>query len=53
MVTANEDGRGQFARQERISELVLERSFVEAKELAREFDVSLMTIHRDLDELEA
>ncbi len=39
-------------RHERISELVLERPFVAAKELARLFDVSVMTIHRDLDELE-
>ena len=47
----NERGQGQ--RQERIAELVLDQSFVAAKTLAREFAVSLMTIHRDLDELEA
>jgi DeoR/GlpR family transcriptional regulator of sugar metabolism len=44
---------GQFQRQERIAELVLASSFVAAKTLAEQFDVSLMTIHRDLDELEA
>jgi DeoR/GlpR family transcriptional regulator of sugar metabolism len=40
-------------RQERIAELVLKQPFVAAKDLAERFDVSLMTIHRDLDELEA
>jgi DeoR/GlpR family transcriptional regulator of sugar metabolism len=40
-------------RHERIAEMVLRQPFVAAKELARLFDVSLMTIHRDLDELEA
>lgn len=39
-------------RQERIAELVLKQPFVAAKDLAERFDVSLMTIHRDLDELE-
>jgi DeoR/GlpR family transcriptional regulator of sugar metabolism len=40
-------------RQERIAELVLKQPFIAAKDLAERFDVSLMTIHRDLDELEA
>jgi DeoR/GlpR family transcriptional regulator of sugar metabolism len=40
-------------RHERIAEMVLRQPFVAAKDLARLFDVSLMTIHRDLDELEA
>src|SRR5690242_19938951 len=39
-------------RHERIAEMVLRQPFVAAKDLARLFDVSLMTIHRDLDELE-
>lgn len=39
-------------RQERISALVLEQPFVAVKDLARMFDVSQMTIHRDLDLLE-
>lgn len=47
------NGRGQLQRQERIAELVLEQSFVAAKDLAEGFGVSLMTIHRDLDELES
>jgi DeoR/GlpR family transcriptional regulator of sugar metabolism len=40
-------------RQDRIAELVLKQPFIAAKNLAERFDVSLMTIHRDLDELEA
>ena len=40
------------ARQKRISELVLARGSTSAQSLADEFDVSLMTVHRDLDELE-
>ena len=40
-------------RQDRIAELVLKQSFVAAKDLAELCGVSLMTIHRDLDELEA
>jgi DeoR/GlpR family transcriptional regulator of sugar metabolism len=42
-----------LARHAQISELVLTEPFVAVKELARLFDVSPMTIHRDLDELEA
>ena len=40
-------------RQDRIAELVLKQPFIAARDLAERFDVSLMTIHRDLDELEA
>jgi DeoR/GlpR family transcriptional regulator of sugar metabolism len=40
-------------RQDEIAELVLKHPFVAAKDLADRFRVSLMTIHRDLDELEA
>ena len=39
-------------RQDHIAELVLDQPFVAAKDLADQFGVSLMTIHRDLDELE-
>jgi DeoR/GlpR family transcriptional regulator of sugar metabolism len=51
---ARGDGeRSQTQRQDRIAELVLTHPFVAAKELAERFGVSLMTVHRDLDELEA
>lgn len=40
------------ARRERIAEFVLGRDAVAARDLAALFDVSLMTVHRDLDELE-
>lgn len=39
-------------RRERIAEFVLARESVSAKDLASEFGVSVMTIHRDLDQLE-
>ncbi|GIG67389.1 DeoR/GlpR family DNA-binding transcription regulator [Phytomonospora endophytica] len=39
-------------RQKRIAEVVLERGSLSAQELAQIFDVSVMTVHRDLDELE-
>ena len=39
-------------RRERIAEYVLEHESVSAKDLATTFDVSVMTVHRDLDELE-
>lgn len=45
-------GLTQAGRQERVAELVLRKDFVAARDMARLFDVSLMTIHRDLDELE-
>ena len=51
------EGEGVFGlapgpRRERIAEYVLGRDVVPARELAARFDVSLMTVHRDLDELE-
>ena len=39
-------------RQGLMTEYLLERGSVPIKELAEQFDVSLITIHRDLDELE-
>jgi DeoR/GlpR family transcriptional regulator of sugar metabolism len=51
--TANGSSLAPEQRQERIAELVLKQPFIAAKDLAERFDVSLMTIHRDLDELQA
>ena len=34
-----------------MAEIVLDREFVSARELAGEFGISVMTVHRDLDEL--
>jgi DeoR/GlpR family transcriptional regulator of sugar metabolism len=39
-------------RRERIAEIVLSNESVSARDLAARFDVSVMTVHRDLDELE-
>ena len=39
-------------RQRKISEMVLERESISAQALAAFFGVSVMTVHRDLDELE-
>ena len=43
---------GPERRQERIAEIVLARGTVSAQDLAETFAVSVMTIHRDLDELQ-
>ncbi len=45
-------GTGPAARRERIAEIVLANEAVSARDLAGRFAVSLMTVHRDLDELE-
>jgi len=50
---ANGEGpHGPLRRQEHVAEYVLSRGSASAKELADAFCVSVMTIHRDLDELE-
>jgi DeoR/GlpR family transcriptional regulator of sugar metabolism len=43
----------QFARQRAITEAVMAEGSVRIEQLAERFDISLMTIHRDLDELES
>jgi DeoR/GlpR family transcriptional regulator of sugar metabolism len=52
-LVGNDGESTQFQRQDKIAELVLQQPFVAAKDLAEGFGVSLMTVHRDLDELEA
>jgi DeoR/GlpR family transcriptional regulator of sugar metabolism len=49
------DGRGsrQAARQRAICEAVMAEGAIRIDELAERFDISLMTVHRDLDELES
>jgi DeoR/GlpR family transcriptional regulator of sugar metabolism len=49
------DGRNsrQAARQRAISEAVMAEGAIRIDELAERFDISLMTVHRDLDELES
>lgn len=47
------DGGGPAARREDVRRRVLAEGFARIDELAREFDVSLMTMHRDLDALAA
>lgn len=44
--------KGPEHRQRLIADVVAERGNLSAQELATQFDVSVMTIHRDLDELE-
>lgn len=45
--------RGPGARREQVRRRVLDEGFARVEDLVREFDVSLMTMHRDLDALEA
>lgn len=45
-------GLGPEGRQARITELVLDSGSVSAQDLSETFGVSVMTIHRDLDELQ-
>jgi DeoR/GlpR family transcriptional regulator of sugar metabolism len=50
---AERHGLDRDSRQQRISELVLEHGALSIKALTAAFGVSQMTVHRDLDELEA
>jgi DeoR/GlpR family transcriptional regulator of sugar metabolism len=43
----------QFERQRAVTELVMSEGSVRIEDVAERFDVSLMTVHRDLDELES
>ncbi len=43
----------QMARQQAISHAVMAEGAVRIEQLAERFDISLMTVHRDLDELES
>lgn len=43
----------QMARQRAISEAVMAEGAIRIEQLAERFDISLMTVHRDLDELES
>jgi DeoR/GlpR family transcriptional regulator of sugar metabolism len=43
----------QFERQRAITEVVMAEGSVRVEQLAERFDISLMTVHRDLDELES
>ena len=45
--------RGPLARREQVRQRVVAEGFARLDDLARLFDVSLMTIHRDVDALEA
>lgn len=49
--SADRDAPG--VRRERVRQRVVSEGFARVDELARRFDVSVMTIHRDLDALEA
>src|SRR5438874_1891073 len=48
-----ESSTSRIQRQEQIASYVLQQSSISVKALADHFNVSAMTIHRDLDELEA
>lgn len=47
------DGAGSRARRDQIRQRVVDDGFVRIKELAEAYDVSVMTIHRDLDALQS
>lgn len=47
-----DERQGPEGRQQRIADVVVERGSLSAQELAAMFGVSVMTVHRDLDELE-
>lgn len=49
---ANDRARSPEQRQKQIADIVMERGSMSAQELAGRFGVSVMTVHRDLDELE-
>lgn len=53
MQRADLEGYGPEARRDFISDEVLREGYVSARELAGRFGVSVMTVYRDLDELEA
>ncbi|MEV5707499.1 DeoR/GlpR family DNA-binding transcription regulator [Actinoallomurus sp. NPDC052274] len=50
---AASDAAGARERREKIRQRVVDEGFVHVKSLAEAFDVSVMTIHRDLDELQS
>ena len=51
--TGTVDGAGSRARRDQIRQRVVDEGFVQIKELAEAYDVSVMTIHRDLDALQS
>lgn len=51
-VTSDSRQTRQLARQRAITEAVMAEGTVRIEQLAERFDISLMTVHRDLDELE-
>lgn len=52
-MSTDSEGISSRERRDRIKELLLEHDSVTVRDLAERFDVSAMTIHRDLDTLEA
>ena len=51
--SAGSDGAGSRDRREKIRKRVADEGFVQIKALAETYDVSVMTIHRDLDVLQS